>query len=206
MVKALALGGVVAVLAAPVAVSAPAQAVEAGAPAGVSIELAAVNGSGCPSSTGDATLSADGESFTTIAPPFFAWAGEQAPATYFRRNCQLSVSIVAPAGWTYAVTQVHSSGDSLLTAGTSGVSQVSIYFQGQSPTLRLTNTFTGPRIGPWQTIDEVELADLAYAPCDAQRNLNINTELRASSDGSGALAFLNRDPVTSYRLSWRRSA
>jgi hypothetical protein len=205
MLNAIAAGLLAALSAAPSA-AAPDAPASAKAPAATSVEVAVVtvNGSGCPAGEGVATLSDELDVLSIAAPAYFASAGGGARPTDFRKNCQFSVQISRPAGWTYAVTQATAGGFTALTQGATGLSRTSLYFQGTSPTTALSNTFTGPSVDRWDTTDTISPADWSYAPCGTERNLNINTELRVTVAAGAPSNFLIRDPDSSYRLAWRR--
>ncbi|HEX8347375.1 MAG TPA: DUF4360 domain-containing protein, partial [Actinoplanes sp.] len=169
--------------------------------AGVEVAVVTVNGSGCPAGEGAAVLNDELDVLTITAPAYFAWVGGGARPTDFRKNCQFSVQITRPAGWTYAVTQVRSGGFTALADGATGLSRVALYFQGSSATTTLSNTFTGPSVDRWDTTDTIAPAEWSYAPCGVERNLNINTELRVGLGTSPATtsSFLIREPTSSYR-------
>lgn len=202
----MALGGMVASLVAATSGVAPATA--ATAPADASVQVVTVNGSGCPAGSGDATLSDDGFSFTITSTPYFASAGLGAGPLDFRKNCQYSVQVNRPEGWTYAVAGVEASGFAFLSAGATGLSRSSIFFQGQATTTVLSRTFTGPLSDNWQTKDSIGLASLVYAPCGVERNLNINTELRVvrGTAAPNTSNFLFRNESSTYRLFWKQCA
>ena len=203
MLKALIRGGAVASLVAGATLLAAPTAAQA-APAGVDVQLVTANGSGCAVGAGEATgvTTDDGEFLTVTSPAYFAQAGGAARPTDIRKNCLLSLQIRPPAGWTYAVTEVHSSGYAFLTSGVTGVSRISVWFQGSSVTQTATHTFAGPQAEPWRTVDELPLQ---FAPCGAQRNLNINTEVRVNRGSSTAAtsSFTVRNGETGLRLVWR---
>lgn len=205
MRKAMALGGAVASMMAATMVATPASA-RAAAPEGVSALVVTANGSGCPVAAGAAVVSDGGDTVTLTSPAYFAQAGGTARPTDIRRNCQLSVQINAPAGWTYAVSEVRSSGFAFLSAGATGISRVSLYFQGTSPTTARTNTFEGPSADRWQTTDTIDAAALTFRPCGTQRNLNINTEVRVLRDTANpsSSSFMVRDQSTGLSLTWRQ--
>lgn len=197
------LGGIVASLVAATSGVAPAAATTALADA--SVQVVSVNGSGCPAGSGVATMSDDGFSFTITSTPYFASAGLGSAPTDFRKNCQYSVQVDRPEGWTFAVASVEASGFAFLSNGASGVTRSNIFFQGQSTTTVLSRTFTGPLSDNWQTKDSIALASLVYAPCGVERNLNINTELRVLRGTAPATTsnFMFRNESSTYQLFWK---
>ncbi len=169
------------------AAAAPASAAQAAPADELAVTVVTANGSGCPNAPATAQILPDGTSFTIDFGGYVAWAGGGAPATAFRKNCQFSLQITAPEGMTYAVTKAEYSGFALLNDGVSGVQTARYYFQGQSSTTTVSHRFTGALTDDWRTADVFGPEQLVFAPCDTQRNLNLNTEhLQAGEIGAGA--------------------
>jgi hypothetical protein len=184
-----------------VAPASSAQAAEEAAPA---VTVVGANGSGCPSSTATARSQADG-SYAIDFEGYFAYSGEEAPVTAFRKNCQFALQVARPAGWTYAVAYARYSGFALLNDGVAGLAQASYYFQGQTGTTVGSHRFDGPIAERWDVSDVLVPDRLVYAPCSAERLLNINTELRVSAQPADAeLNALVIDPTITLRLTWQR--
>ncbi|GGP44668.1 DUF4360 domain-containing protein [Saccharothrix coeruleofusca] len=146
------------------------------------VDVVTVNGSGCPAGT--AEVSATGRTFTVSYSSFFAQAGDGADPVHLRRNCQLSIRVSLPANYTYGLARLSYNGFAHLEAGATALHRVSTYFQGTSPTTRLDTPFTGPMSREWTATYRPAPADIAYSPCGADRNLNINAELRVSPGNS----------------------
>jgi hypothetical protein len=163
---------------------APASAAQAAEIDALDVSVVAVNGSGCP----DATATArplDASSFAVDSTAYFAWSGTDAPTTAVRRNCLYAIQVAQPAGWTYAVQGAEYSGYALLDDGVTGTQAARYYFQGESDSAAVSHPFTGPYNGSWTATDAFESDELVFAPCDAERLLNINTEVRVSSASAG---------------------
>lgn len=208
MLNVVAVGSLIAALLVPVHMFSEPPAEDQAPPVDITVEVVTVNGSGCPAAQGTAVVSADRRSVRVTSPAYVAWVGDEADPTDFRQNCQLALSVTRPAGMTYAVAGVDSSGYAHLAAGATGVSRVSLYFQGASPTVAMSHAFAGPYSDTWQTSDSVDPPSRIYAPCDVERYLNVNTELRVNRGTSdrAATSFLARGPETALRLVWRRCA
>lgn len=191
----------VAVLAAALlSVAAPARA----AAPEFTVTVATANGSGCPGATATAEVQPDDSSFTVDFDGYFAWAGGDAPATAFRRNCQFSFQISGPEGLTYAVDRADYSGFALLSAGVTGLQSTRYYFQGSSATAVASQTFTGPFADSWEVSNTFGPATRVYAPCGAERNLNVNTELRLRPlPATADLNILVLDPSLTLHLTWQ---
>ena len=177
----------------------------------VAIAVATSNGSGCEANTADVEVLPRNGGFTvTYHTPYAARTGAGSDPTDFRKNCQVSLSVDRPDGWTYAVSSASHRGFASLRAGATGLQRWSHYIQGSSTTRSADHNFAGPYRDFWRTFDQVDQADLLFSPCDAERNLNVNTELRVSAgtsapDGSIMAADSSDDDVDSvYRFTWKR--
>ncbi|MEU8775391.1 DUF4360 domain-containing protein [Streptomyces sp. NPDC048606] len=215
--RTLLVGGAVAAL---IAASSPAGAA-AGSGSGsggpitappdkIVIELATVNGSGCREGTAEVAVAPDNTAFTVTYSEYLAQVGPGAPATAFRKNCQLNLRVHVPSGFTYAIVQADYRGFAFLQRGAWGQERANYYFQGMPQTSQRTHTFNGPLDDNWQATDKTEYADLVWAPCGEKRNFNINTELRVNAGTSPptATSFMAMDSTdasvsTLYHLAWQ---
>jgi hypothetical protein len=199
MVNFLAASGLVAAL-----LAAPVAAPEAApAPDGVAIEVVTVNGSGCPAGTATATPTRNG--FTLNFTGYTAVSGPGAAPTDFRKNCQFSIGVTKPDGWQFAVQRATYGGFAWLAEGGTAIQRASYYFQGASATVTTSHELSGPLLDEWQTTDVPGAENLAYSPCDEDRNLNINTEVRAGAGNSAEDAYnLIHLNSANFRLNWRR--
>ncbi|KOU41769.1 DUF4360 domain-containing protein [Streptomyces sp. NPDC054949] len=188
------------------------------APAGITvppdkivIELATVNGSGCPLGTAAVAVSADNTAFTVTYSQYLAQVGIGSQPTDFRKNCQLNLIVHVPQGFTYAVASADYRGYAHLERGANATQKASYYFQGSPETATGTHRFNGPLDNNWQATDTTDWAQLVWAPCGAQRNFNINTELRVNagtSDPRNTNSFIAMDSTdgaiqTVYHLAWK---
>jgi hypothetical protein len=172
----------------------------------VPVDVVTVNGSGCPSGTAHVSMAPDNTSFEVSYDQFGALSGGNARPIDGRKNCQLNLRVDAPAGYTYAVADAEYDGWAHLADGANGLLRTNYYFQGSSATVSVNHRFTGPFDGYWNRVNsDVVLA----APCDTQRNLNINTELRLTrASEPWAISALKMDTSsneinTRFRLKWR---
>ncbi|MFH8799757.1 DUF4360 domain-containing protein [Streptomyces sp. NPDC017936] len=174
------------------------------------IDVATVNGSGCPAGTAAVAVSEDNTAFTVTYSDYLAQAGGNSDPTAFRKNCQLSLVVHVPQGFTYAIASADYRGFASLQPGASAVQRASYYFQGSSSTVFKNHTFTGAYNDNWQATDVTDWAQLVYAPCGVQRNFNINTELRvnAGTSSPGKVSFMTMDSTdgdisTVYHMAWK---
>lgn len=175
----------------------------------IAIEIATVNGSGCPAGTA-VEVKPDNTSFTVTFSDYLAQVGADSAPTDFRKNCQLNLRVQVPDGFSYSLTEADYRGFAVLASGASATQRALYFFQGQSTTLVLSHMFTGPMVDDWQTVDRT--AGQVISPCGLQRNLNINTELivsRGTSDPATNPSWIAMDAAHGsvqgvFFLGWRR--
>jgi hypothetical protein len=187
---------------APATEAAPSEATQ------VSIET--VNGSGCPAGTAKVSVSSDNSTLTVTYSDYYALVGVGAAPTDFRKNCELALNVKQPAGYTYAIFGLDYSGHAHIESGATGTQRSEYFFQGSTGGVVRSHTITGPYDGDWSTSDNTE-DQLVWAPCDAQRFLNVNTELRVDAGSSDTahsaslLAMRSTDvPASTYHLTWKK--
>lgn len=174
------------------------------------IEVATVNGSGCPKGTAAVAVSPDNTAFTVTYSDYLAQVGGDSAPTASRKNCQLNLIVHVPSGFTYAIASADYRGFASLQPGASSTEKASYYFQGSPQTAFRTHNFQGPYDDNWQATDTTEWAQLVWAPCGVQRNFNINTELRVNAGTSdpATTSFMTMDSTdgdisTVYHLAWQ---
>ncbi|WP_438293178.1 DUF4360 domain-containing protein [Streptomyces sp. HUAS TT7] len=174
------------------------------------IEVATVNGSGCPIGTAAVAVAPDNTAFTVTYSQYLAQVGAGSKPTDFRKNCQLNLIVHVPQGFTYAIASADYRGFAHLENGASATQKASYYFQGSPDTASRTHPFNGPYDNDWQATDSTDWGQLVWAPCGVQRNFNINTELRANAGTSDPKtnSFIAMDSTdgniqTIYHLAWK---
>ncbi|MFI9719652.1 DUF4360 domain-containing protein [Streptomyces sp. NPDC052396] len=176
------------------------------------IDVVSVNGSGCPAGTANVLVSPDNTAFTVSYSEYTAQVGVGTKPTDFRKNCQLSLNMHVPQGFTYAVAGADYRGFAHLEKGAKGLERANYYFQGMPQTTYTEHHFTGPASDDWQASDTTDINSLVYAPCGAMRYFNINTELRVdagTSDPTTTTSLLSMDSTdgsvnTLYHFSWKQ--
>jgi hypothetical protein len=174
------------------------------------IDVVTVNGSGCPATTAAIAISPDNTAFTVTYSNYLAQVGVGAAPTDIRKNCQLTVLVHAPQGFSYAVAEADYRGFAHLEKGATSMEQANYYFQGQPQTAVVNHPFSGPFDDDWQTTDMTGVAALVFSPCGEERDLNINTELRVSGGTSNlkkTTSFMTMDSTdgsitTTYHFAW----
>jgi hypothetical protein len=201
---------VVCVLAATLAAPDVARAAES-PPGRVFFDIVSVSGTGCPAGTTAVSYSVSGDAFTLQHASFVAAVGVGASPVDWRKYCQVRLMVHPPAGYSYAITGVDHRGSISLAAGANAVERTSYYFAGQVQTALVTHQFLGPVSDDWQTSDQITIDSLGFSPCGAERELNVNTEVRVLAGTSNPAATTNSMTETEtaadlYHLTWRRCA
>ncbi|MER7899192.1 DUF4360 domain-containing protein [Streptomyces sp. NPDC096046] len=204
-------GAIAALLTSALPAQSPSSGFDDPPPDKIIIQVATVNGSGCPQGTAAVAVSEDNTAFTVTYSDYLAQAGGNSDPTAFRRNCQLNLKVHVPGGFTYAIASADYRGFASLQRGASATQRASYYFQGSPSTVYKSHPFSGPLNDNWQATDETDWAQLVYAPCGVQRNFNINTELRvnAGTQSADKVSFMTMDSTdgdisTVYHLAWKQ--
>ncbi|RJQ73795.1 DUF4360 domain-containing protein [Pseudonocardiaceae bacterium YIM PH 21723] len=206
MYNVLAASGVALALLVPTAHAAAADAPPAGK---ITVEVATVNGSGCPQGSSAVAAASDNTSFTVTYSAFTAQAGGDSKATDARKNCQLNLKLKIPQGYTYAISSVDYRGFAHLEDGASALQRGNYYFTGNSANAAVDHRLSGPADDNWQTTDRADINALVFKPCGEERNFNINSELRVDAGGSASTSFVTMDSVdqsirTKYNFAWKK--
>ncbi|MEU6065949.1 MULTISPECIES: DUF4360 domain-containing protein [Streptomyces] len=203
-------GAVAALLTTALPGQSPSSVIDNPPPDKIVIDVATVNGSGCPQGTAAVAVSPDNTAFTVTYSQYLAQAGGNSDPTAFRKNCQLNLIVHVPQGFTYAIASADYRGFASLQSGATAVQRASYYFQGSPNTAAKNHPFNGPYNDDWQATDSTDWAQLVWAPCGVLRNFNINTELRvnAGSTNPGKVSFMTMDSTdgdisTVYHLAWK---
>lgn len=179
-------------------------------PGQITISIVTVNGSGCPAGSAAVAVSPDNTAFTVTYSQYLAQVGVGAKPTDRYRNCQLDLSVHVPQGFTYAIASADYRGFADLASGATGTETANYYFQGNPQTTPSSHRFNGPYEDNWEGVDSVPVAALVFAPCGAQRNFNINTQILVNpgtSDTSTTNSFMTMDSTdgsvnTIYQFAW----
>ena len=175
------------------------------------IDVATVNGTGCPPGSAAVSVAPDNTAFTVTYSQYTAQVGVGSKPTDFRKNCQIALRVHVPQGFTYGIASADYRGFAHLEAGARGLERANYYFQGDSPTSDVSHPLTGFYDDDWQFSDSTDIGAVVYEPCGEERNLNINTELRAyagTSDPAKTTSFVTMDSTdggvrTVYHFDWK---
>lgn len=172
-------------------------------------EIAVVNGPGCPKGSVDGHLSPDNATFVLNYQAHLARVGPDLPSTSARKNCQVAVNLVAPPGYTYAISGADYAGTASVAAGATAIVNANYYSVGMSPTAFTGKEFPGPFDGVWSWSVTAPPDAMQYYPCGEPRMININTQLRArvGTSGPSATSWISFGGIdggvsTRYHLLW----
>ena len=182
----------------------------ADAPSYVRINSISYAGSGCPAGTVAENISPDRQAFVLYFDSYLAEVGPGISLREARKNCQISIDMDYPQYWSFALKGLEYRGFADLDVGVEAVQTTSHYYAGQGSTATLRTTLSGPMSYDFQLVDNLGSAALLWSPCNAQRALNINTQIRLDNSrnrrGSGLVTVDRISSVTShkYGLVWKR--
>jgi len=174
---------------------------------GISIDDIQYTGSGCPPGSVFVDLAPDGQAFVATYAEFTTEVGPGLPPSASRKHCQLRLTLHVPRGFTYTIAAVDYGYPVSIARGARGMLKQVFYFAGQEPQASTWRIFDGPFDDDWHVRDEVEYANLVWAPCNVARPLNIDTQVRldkGTSDRS-VRSFITIDRQV-FHLIWRTCA
>lgn len=166
-------------------------------PVGFNITSLGVNGSGCPPGSATYLLNNDHTAVTIVFSQFAAQAGPGIAISENRKNCQASLNMHIPQGFSFAVVDVDYRGYYELDAKVKGLHDATYYFQGQIVQSEATSTLVGPVNGAnYVYRDEFNLSPTVYAPCGQDSVLNINTMVRVdNSQNTAGFGYMTDDSI-----------
>jgi hypothetical protein len=189
----------------------PASATDDSPPSGrITVNVVAINGSGCPAGTATVSESADNTSFTVTYHDYTAKLGGAAAPTDVRKNCQLGLEVNVPQGFTFAIAEADYRGNAKIADGATAVERANYYFQGSSATASVSHTFDGPYSGGWSATDVTDVAALVFSPCGLSTILNVNTSLHLipGTSSPSSSSYISMDQTqgsaqTIYHFAWK---
>ncbi|KAL0571237.1 hypothetical protein V5O48_010725 [Marasmius crinis-equi] len=154
-------------------------------PPNFNITSLGLNGSGCPPGSAFYILNDQHTAVTITFSAFEASAGPDISITENRKNCQVSLNVHVPQGFSFAIVDVDYRGFYELDTKVKAFHDATYYFQGQLVQSEATSTLTGPVDGKnYVYRDEFNLTPTIYSPCGEDTVLNINSQVRVDNSGN----------------------
>jgi len=167
-------------------------------------------GTGCPSGTVEGLLTGDPESLpNTLTLLFSQYIAEQGPGIPIgsrRKNCDITVNLNVPPGFSFTLVEAEYKGFADLAAGVTGTQRTSYSFPFNPNNKAVFETvLNGEFTDDYQRNDEVVGA--IWSPCGETVPLNLATQVFLSGDRTApGLMTLDRSStrVTHiYNFQWR---
>lgn len=170
------------------------------APGGAyTIQLTA-SGKGCPPSTWQPTLSADGAALTVTFTQLYV--GVSPSKISEDSECAFEARLRAPAGRSYAVRRFGYFGRADLDPGVTGKQTASYVLQDAPSPPPNQSILSGPLNGPYSSLRELGADELAWSPCSADEPLRFVTQLslRAGEPPGYGIVDLSHADAADTRL------
>ncbi|KAK1218370.1 hypothetical protein PQX77_018932 [Marasmius sp. AFHP31] len=166
-------------------------------PPNFNITSLGLNGSGCPPGSAYYILNNEHTAVTITFSAFEASAGPDIAITEARKNCQVSLNVHVPQGFSFAIVDVDYRGFYQLDSKVKANHDATYYFQGQLVQSEATSTLVGPVDGKNYVFrDEFNLTPTIYSPCGEDTVLNINSQVRVdNTQNKKGYGFVTDDSI-----------
>lgn len=172
---------------------------------GMTLRSFMANGSGCSvANKPDVKLDKDGNLDINLFG-MHAQGGPGIPPRDNRVNCQVTLDIQAPTGYTYEMASISRSGYVSLDRGVSGIVKTSAYFQASGMTLQDQAIFSGSVDKDFVQKSTIGASHRLVASCNIEKPLNINISVRVSNrSASNGLGHLILDGKQSVKFVMKK--
>lgn len=194
------------------ALTASSLAIAGAPPAGtVYVDSFSFAGSGCPAGTVAPTISNDNKTLTLSFDQFIAEVLPNSNKSMDRKNCNLTVNLKYPQGYTYAVAKADYRGYVYLDRYVSATQKATYYFAGMANAHTYSSNIGGGNFTVdknYLFTDSIPMESVVWAPCGETRALNINAEIRTENrrnrNGQGTITTdsMDLDVNTQLSLVW----
>lgn len=138
-------------------------------------------GSGCPAGSASVTLSPDGTSLTLLFDNYVAQAGGSSGLSMDRKNCNISIPVAVPDGYSVSILTVDYRGFISLPFGGSGRFSAEYFFAGSRGPIASRNFIPG-REENFTITNRLGVEAMVWSSCGADVNLRVNTNMLVRSN------------------------
>lgn len=176
-------------------------------PSSFAIDSIDYSGTGCPSQSLAAAITADAQSFIFIFSKLYAQAGPGVGANEANKRCQIHLKLTVPPRWSYAIASVDYHGYAALDSAVRASQQTTYHMSGESPDTTAAFTWQGS-FDDVYVVGELGSGTPPYwSRCGGGKNLMITTTINvdnaANAAGSGLLEVDDADGQILH-VSWQQ--
>ncbi|KAG2006679.1 hypothetical protein CC2G_014438 [Coprinopsis cinerea AmutBmut pab1-1] len=168
----------------------------------LSVSSVGVIGTGCEPGTAAVDVDNAANKIRVRVKDFSARGGPGVAISENRRNCQVTLGVKVPAGYSFSVDNAVVRAAYSASSGTRLVSSSTAYFQGELQECSGTSVVNGPVSRGESTLVN-NLSPARWSPCGSSTVVNINTDVRVDTTGqsSGSIAV---NGVWESNIVWRK--
>jgi hypothetical protein len=174
----------------------------------ISLGYPSHGGTGCPQGSVGVTLSPDNKQLSLIFDSFVTEAGPQSGKTLDRKNCQISVPVHIPQGFSVSIIDVAYRGFVSLPNRAASARLTAEYFINTMRGPMFVRDFRGVQDTDYLIDNSLGVQAQIWSPCGTDINLraSVGMMLRNSSYDD-AMATVDSADISAgivYQLQWRR--
>lgn len=163
-------------------------------------------GTGCPGGSASVSVSPDSKSISVLFDQYVVEAG--GAKSFDRKNCNISIPVKVPNGYSVAVFAIDYRGFAGLPSGARATLSVDYFLAGLGRGVRTSKTFTGPAATDYLKTDSLGMEAIVWSACSANTILRANTTMLVQSNSrrEQAMATVDSADVNAglvYHLQFR---
>jgi hypothetical protein len=133
-------------------------------------------GSGCPAGTASASLTPDGSALTLLFDQYVAQAGGDTRLAMDRKNCNISIPVLVPEGFSVSILTVDYRGFVSIPFGGSARFSAEYFFAGSRGPIAARDFLSGSE-GDFTITNNLGIQAMVWSACGADVNLRVNTNM-----------------------------
>ena len=165
-------------------------------------------GNGCPAGSASITLSPDGSALTLLFDQYLAQAGGISGLQMDRKNCNISIPVLVPEGYSVSILTVDYRGFISIPYGGMARFSSEYFFAGSRGPIA-QRSFQGGMEDNYTITNRLGVQAMVWSACGADVNLRVNTNMlvRTNNRMDDAMAVVDSADFQTgiiFRLSFRR--